>query len=999
MVLEPYYENPAVFRLNTLPDRSYYIPCATAAEAFADARQSSTRMQLLNGNWEFALYQSPLTLPDSLLCGDVPLPGGGTIPVPSVWQNHGYDHHQYTNIRYPFPYNPPYVPAQNPCGVYRRRFTVRDLPAFHTYLVLEGVDSCCYVYVNGNFIGYSQVSHSTAEFDLTSAVQEGENELVILVLKWCDGSYLEDQDKLRMSGIFRDVYLLYRPKNHIADYFVHTELNADGSACIRADLTFCGAPQPVTARLFAPDGQLLDTCGEENGSVSFHVDRPALWNAETPQLYTLLFETEEEVLCQKVGVRTVCAKNGRLLLNGQPIRLRGVNRHDSDPVTGYTISPQQALRDLALMKQHNINAIRTSHYPNAPWFPQMCDAFGFYLVAEADLESHGCNALYGGDWENDFGRIVQMPMFYDAIQDRVRRCVLRDKNCASVIIWSLGNESGYGKSMEDAGRWVKRFDPGRFTHYEASIYHSHGYPNDASMLDIYSRMYPSLAEIEDDLKNKAGGKPYLLCEFCHAMGNGPGDLEDYFQMMEMHPQMCGGFVWEWCDHAVDMGKTADGTTKYYYGGDFGEFPHDGNFCVDGLVSPDRTPHPGLLEYKNVLRPVRAALDGNTVELKNAMDFLNLKDYARAHYEVTQNGAVVAAGNFPSLDIPPHGTRRFRLNLPPVTTGTWCLNLFYTQICTLPFTEAGHALGHEQFVLQNQPVLLSAAPVPAPLVTEETPVRFTVTGKTFCYTFDRTSGLFDTLTVRGIPLITRPMQWNIWRAPTDNDRIIVKKWREAGYDRTLPYVYKSSMVSTAQGVQITAHLCLAAVYLQKVLDIEMLCRIDGEGRIDFTFACQKDPVFPSLPRFGLRLFLPKEFDKIDYFGYGPGESYVDKRASALLGRYSQTVSKRYTACIKPQESGSHFGCTFVQLTNGEGQGFAAQSEQSFSFSALRYTQEELTNKRHHFELAQSPDCVLCLDYRQNGIGSGSCGPALMDKYSFTETSFPYHITLLPLWGEI
>ncbi|MBE6830842.1 MAG: beta-galactosidase, partial [Ruminococcaceae bacterium] len=353
---------------------------------------------------------------------------------------------------------------------------------------------------------------------------------------------------------------------------------------------------------------------------------------------------------------------------------------------------------------------------------------------------------------------------------------------------------------------------------------------------------------------------------------------------------------------------------------------------------------------------------------------------------------------PVLDIPPHETRRFKLNLPPITEGMWCLNLFYTQICTLPLTEAGHPLGHEQFILQNRPVLLRTEPTPAPLAIEETPVRFAVTGKTFCYTFDRTSGLFDTLTVQGMPLITRPMQWNIWRAPTDNDRIIVKKWREAGYDRTLPHVYESSIRSTAQGVQITARLCLAAVYLQKVLDIKMLCSIDGEGRIDFTFDCQKDAVFPSLPRFGLRLFLPEEFDKTDYFGYGPGESYVDKRASALLGRYRQTVPQKYTACIKPQESGSRFGCTYIQVTNGSGQGLAAQSEQSFSYSALHYTQEELTNKKHDFELAQTPDCVLCLDYKQNGIGSGSCGPALMERYSFTENSFSYSITIFPLRGD-
>ena len=615
------WQDPGLFRKNTLPDRSYYIPCATPAQALAGPREHSARMLPLSGQWGFSFWPAPGSIPENAAAGG-PLPGEAPLPVPSCWQLHGYGRPQYTNVRYPFPYDPPFVPAQNPCGVYRRGFSLQKKPGERYHLVLEGADSCCYVYVNGAFAGYSQVSHSPAEYDLTGLVHSGENRLVLVVLKWCAGSYLEDQDKLRLSGLFRDVYLLCRPAAHLRDFFVHTRLLPGGEALVEVELERAGGAFPVELTLLSPAGETLQRLETAAASALFRLEAPVLWNAEQPVLYTLLLAANGEFIRQRVGLRQVSIRGGRLLLNGQPLRLSGVNRHDSDPLTGFAVTPAQALLDLTLMKRHNINAIRTSHYPNAPWFGELCAEHGFYLLAEADMESHGCTAQYGADWLHDAGHIALDPQFSAAIQDRVRRCVQRDKNCPAVLIWSLGNESGYGPPFEAAARWLKGFDPSRPIHYEASIYVTGDHCNDTANIDLYSRMYPSPREVEEHLAAGLNeGKPYLLCEYSHAMGNGPGDLEAYAALMDAHPQLCGGFVWEWCDHALYAGQAPNGRPMYLYGGDWGDQPNDGNFCVDGLVRPDRTPHRGLAEYKNVLRPLRARLTAGGLELENRLGFL------------------------------------------------------------------------------------------------------------------------------------------------------------------------------------------------------------------------------------------------------------------------------------------------------------------------------------------------------------------------------------------
>ena len=609
MIVPRYYEDLSVLHDNTMLARAYYMPASKRMDDLVEHRELSDRMQLLNGTWKFQYFDSIYDMKDAFYEDGYSVESFDEIAVPSVWQMAGYDTHQYTNIRYPFPFDPPYVPQDIPCGAYVHTFDyARDDAAPKAYLNFEGVDSCFYVWLNGTYVGYSQVSHMTSEFDVTDVLREGENRISVLVMKWCDGSYLEDQDKFRMSGIFRDVYLLKRPEKAIRDYHITTELDAD---IAKIDLTV-SFHEPVEVRVKIEDKNgavVSEGVIDKNGKATFEIVDYKLWNTENPYLYTIIFETEQEVIVDHIALRKIEIKDQVIYLNGQKIKFRGVNRHDSDPVTGFTISMEQIKIDLTLMKQHNFNAIRSSHYPNAPFFYEMCDRYGFMVIDEADIEAHGPFMLYRKE-DTDYNRfkrwnekIADDPAWEAAIVDRVKLMVERDKNRFCIVMWSMGNESAYGCNFEKALAWTKEFDPKRITQYESARYRNYDVTYDYENLDLYSRMYPALTEIEEYLE-KDGSKPFLLVEYCHSMGNGPGDFEDYFQMIQAEDKMCGGFVWEWCDHAIVHGVAENGKTIYAYGGDHGEVIHDSNFCMDGLVYPDRRIHTGLLEYKNVYRPAR-----------------------------------------------------------------------------------------------------------------------------------------------------------------------------------------------------------------------------------------------------------------------------------------------------------------------------------------------------------------------------------------------------------
>ena len=1023
MIVPRHYENLQVLHENTMPNRSYYIPASRAMHTLVHHREESDRFQLLNGEWQFRYYASIYELQEKFYELDYEAEQFQPTQVPGMWQTAGYDRHQYTNIRYPFPFDPPYVPQDNPCGAYLCDFEYRKCEhAPRAYLNFEGMDSCFYLWVNGNYVGYSQVSHSTSEFDVTDVLVEGKNRLAVLVLKWCDGSYLEDQDKFRMSGIFRDVYLLKRPENGIFDYFIRTS-HTEKKASIKVELSYLEQVAPTTITLYNMEGaQVAQTQIKEGTSVAqtqketgiqLEIENPVLWNAENPCLYTIIFETDHEVIVDRVGIREISIQDRVVCFNGKPIVFQGVNRHDSDPVTGYVISMDQLKKDMEMMKQHNFNAIRSSHYPNAPWFYQLCDEYGFYVVDEADNESHGPSEIYYED--NDFANkakrwneaISDNPEFIESTVDRVQRCVQRDKNRPCVVIWSMGNECAYGCTFEEALKWTKEFDNTRLTHFESARYHSDKRKYDFSNLDLFSRMYPLYEEMQEYLENDPD-KPFILIEYSHAMGNGPGDLEDHFQLFHNEKLMCGGFVWEWCDHAIDQGKAGDGRTIYSYGGDHGEDIHDGNFCVDGLVYPDRSPSTGLLEYKNVYRPIRVeTFDEEKMQIifHNYLEFTNTKDAVAVKYEVSCDGKVVEQGALEELDIEPQQLTAVSLPISIPKKGMVYLKTSYYTKKASALVPAGHCLGFDEILLKNEDgrnqTVVRMLEEPGNLETvgkknvrvEENDTTIILRGKSFQYQLDKRTGLFTKLEVNGKDRITRPMEVNIWRAPTDNDMYIKVEWYRAGYDRTSVRAYEATVEVQERSVKIHCSMSLAANAVQRILNMDTCWTVWESGEIDLSMKVQRCPEFPMLPRFGLRLFLNEEMDQVRFYGMGPMESYVDKHRAASHGIYSMNVKELHEDYIKPQENGSHCDCSYVVVVNGK-ECFAACGEKTFSFNASVYTQEELTAKKHNYELVPSGSTILCLDHAQNGIGSNSCGPELLKKYRLDEKEFEFAIRLLP-----
>ena len=1008
MIVPRYYENLSVLHENTMPARAYYIPASRRMDNLVEHREESDRMQLLNGTWKFQYFNSIYDIQDSFFEKNYDTENFDEIQVPSVWQMAGYDTHQYTNIRYPFPFDPPYVPQDIPCGAYVHTFEYsRDENAPKSFLNFEGVDSCFYVWINGSYIGYSQVSHMTSEFDVTDVLQDGTNTVAVLVMKWCDGSYLEDQDKFRMSGIFRDVYILKRPKEAISDYHIKTRIE-DMLAKVEIEMKFY-SPLNVKISIEDRNGAVvaLGSIAEE-GTAVLEIASPELWNTENPYLYKLILETENEVIVDHIALRKIEIKDQVIYLNGQKIKFRGVNRHDSDPVTGFTISLEQLTTDLTLMKQHNFNAIRSSHYPNAPFFYEMCDKYGFMVIDEADIEAHGPFMIYRKE-DTDYNRfkrwnemIADDPAWEEAIVDRVKLMVERDKNRFCIVMWSMGNESAYGCNFEKALEWTKNFDPDRITQYESARYRNYDETYDYSNLDVYSRMYPALSEIQEYL-DKDGSKPFLLVEYCHSMGNGPGDFEDYFQMIQDNDKMCGGFVWEWCDHAIAHGTAENGKTIYAYGGDHGEEIHDGNFCMDGLVYPDRTVHTGLLEYKNVYRPARVISydkESGELVLHNYMDFDDLKDYVKISYELTQDGLVISKGKLPEVSAAPHSEGKINLKINVPESGKCYLKFIYHLKKELPLLDEDHILGFDEIEVSKDGAKcklaekwIQKAAVDSELQVNENDTQIHIKGREFAYTIDKRTALFTEMKFAGREYLNHPMELNIWRAPTDNDMYIKSEWKKAHYDKAYTRAYTTEVVQGKHGVKITSHASVVAETVQKILDVTITWKIEAAGKIDADIAVTKDDEFPDLPRFGVRMFLDKKLSAVRYFGMGPQESYCDKHQAASHGLYHANVDDLHEDYIRPQENGSHYDCEYVELNNSR-YGIVVSAENAFSFNASYYTQEELEKKTHNYELTESDSVVFCVDYALNGIGSNSCGPVVLDQYRFDDVLFRFQFTLIP-----
>ena len=1006
------HKSPKTLHLGCEKPRAYFIPADREEDARSERRAASSRFLSLTGDWKFFFAANESGLPD-FLSADFDPAAGEDMTVPRSWQTvPGHDVPNYTNVRYPFPVDPPHVPDDNPCALYFRSFTVGS--AFREgrriYMNFEGVDSCFYLWVNNIFIGYSQVSHMTSEFEVTRAVHQGRNTVKVLVFKWSDGSYLEDQDKFRFSGIFRDVYLLSRDQVHIRDIYCKPELNTSFSqGVIGLQLSLTGKAK-VDVSLEGPSGLEESSASIEidgDGEVEVLVAKPSLWSDEQPSLYTLTVRCGDEVICLRTGFRRVVVRDKIIFINGKKVKAKGVNRHDSHPYLGSATPLDHMIEDLYILKRHNVNMIRTSHYPNDPRLPGLCDRLGFYLCDETDLETHGMQTV--GDWDY----FVREPEWTESLVDRAARMFERDKNHPSVIFWSLGNESGMGDNQRMMAEYIKSRMPGALVHCEDISRRLHardsktGLPRsteECDFIDVESRMYPPVSEILDYIANKKFTKPFFLCEYCHAMGNGPGDLAAYWEAIRSHDEFFGGCVWEFLDHSVATGDDIYADPHFIYGGDFGDRPNDGNFCVDGLVYPDRRPHTGMLEYKQILAPF--AIEGVSLSdgklsfrVRSRRYFTSLSDLSLC-WTVEKDGKPICGGTVDSLAVPAGRSKLYTAKAPVKAEGRCYVNFSVRQRFATEWADAGYEVGSAQAFAGTQRRLYNVAEgmrEQAPLFTATKPDSFVFTASDTEYVLSRKSGLLVSVRHSGREMLASPVTPTVWRAPTDNDRRIKADWRNAGYEETSVKCYGCELTSAgAKTASVRAEISLGTAYLRPILRAEIDYTFFAEGGVRAVMKVKVRDGQPPLPRFGVEFLMPAGSEKLRYFGRGPVESYIDKRLASRKGLFETAVGDHFEHYVRPQENCAHADTEWCAVTDLSGQGLLCTAEgKSFSFNCSHFTPAQLTRTAHDYELIPMKETCVNLDYRHAGIGSNSCGPALSPEYRLSETEFSFSFRLIPM----
>lgn len=1003
-----YHENFEILQINREKNRNYYIPFSAEQDVF-DVRENSERFQLLNGLWDFRYYESPLDLEEDFV-EIFENSKNEKIAVPGNWQMQGYDSPAYVNYRYPIPFDPPYVPVNNPVGVYHRKFCVDLSKDEQIYLNFEGVDSCFYLYINDRFVGYSQVSHMTSEFLINEYLKNGENSITVCVLKWCDGTYLECQDKWRLSGIFRDVYLIRRPSAHIRQFRIHTicsESFKDAKIIVELETT---GPMEVNIILQDPAGNMLQYGNVKFKAnlverISFYVSEPLLWSAEKPFLYRMIMRTEQEWIGEKIGIRDIAVKGNVFCLNGRPVKLKGVNRHDWNCRNGAAVTKADMENDLLLMKKMNIDTVRTSHYPNSPVFLQLCDEIGIYVMDEADIESHGSAdgaQLLKEDGTGDIrgiALVASMDEFRKSMFDRVERMVCRDYNRPSVIFWSLGNESGYSKHFFDIRRWVKEEDASRIVHYEGTggiLPENEGTIEDE--FEIKSRMYPSLEWVKAYPVCAGSVRPLFLCEYSHAMGNGPGDLEDYWKIIYSDSCFMGGCVWEWWNHGILAGKKQDGSPRYLYGGDFDECVHDSNYCVDGLVTPDGLLMPGLLEVKNVYRPIRVrCIDKikGIYEFYNTMSFTSMEEYLDCRWELTEKGNVLSSGQL-EVSLRPGEKKAICIK---EARGEWKESTYIRFIWTLRekacWANQGTEMGFQQITLKepgcsflpSKEKIGNLAEKSGNIRAEENLREIIVTGESFQYVISKKTGLPSRMVKEGTDYLASEMKYQMYRAPIDNDMRVKERWNLLRLDQISAKVYEIHVEQEEDSVVIKSRVSLGVPVYPVICCMEVEVRIYSDGFLKMGQKVEiQNPRCP-LPRYGVHITLPNSFRQLRYYGYGSGDSYVDKCQSTWKGIFSSDVEREYVPYIVPQEHGSHQKCEFAEISDVKNV-LRIEGEPEFSFSISEYTAEELGKKSHEFELEKSGFTEVYIDYKQHGIGSESCCTTLSKEYRFEDKIFDF-----------
>lgn len=1001
------WENHQIDGINRMPARAHFLTFPSKEKALLNNNRYTHAFKNLNGIWKFMFLDAPEYSPEGFFNSDFDVTKMDDITVPGNWQLQGYGKMHYSDLWYNFPINPPYVPTENPTGIYKRTFFVEESYRDKKIIIrFCGVDSAYHLWINGKEVGYSKVARNESEFDITDLIRVGEeNDVTVRVYQWSDGTYLEDQDMWWESGIFRDVELIGVPKDGINDYKVIADLDDEYKNGIfkveaflrttkEVNVTFelvdAGENTVFTKTVVAKEGK---ACIDEVIADVNH------WTAETPYLYKLFMTVEDdgqivEVIPQNVGFRNIRLNGETFLVNGVAIKFKGVNRHDYSPQNGRVVSREEIEKDIILMKQFNINAIRTSHYPNSYYLYDLCDEYGMYLIAETDLECHGFELT------GDYKWITDDPSWELAYVSRMTRMIERDKNHPAIIFWSLGNESAFGCNFRKMTDVAHEMDPTRLVHYEGDF--------DVESADVYSTMYtwienPKKPYLMKDIIEKSK-KPHIHCEYCHAMGNGPGNLKDYQDLVYAHDKLQGGFVWEWFDHGIES-FTESGEKYYRYGGDFGDDPSNKDFCIDGLIMPDRTPSPGLYEYKKVIEPITTTavdIQKGIINLLSRYDFANL-DRFNLVYKVMEDDVILQTGFMavPSIEARANKdiTLPYDLSVIKVKPGAhYYVNISYQLREDTSYASSGHELATAQFELPLYKEGIVVRPEGI-LNVEKEHTTLHVKGANFSLDFNLVNGNLMNIVRDGMQVLSKGPRLTLWRAPISNDMEIIDKLKKVYFlhlEHEVVMNIDYHMEGNILKVEVdTINSTTNSAWHFKTKYVYTVCPsgdilIDVEG----TPSGRVDLAPDMLPRIGVSMHLDKSMEHVRYFGMGPGENYADSKEAAQMGLYANTVDGLFTNYVIPQENGNHMGCKWVSMTNDRGMGLLASTEGDFNFSASWYEDKDLDDAKHTCDLVKRDYIVFNVDYKQNALGTNSCGQWQLDKYRAKFEDFKLSFRLTP-----
>lgn len=1001
------WENHQIDGINRMPARAHFLTFPSKEKALLNNNRYTHAFKNLNGVWKFMFLDAPEYSPEGFFNSDFDVTKMDDITVPGNWQLQGYGKMHYSDLWYNFPINPPYVPTENPTGIYKRTFFVEESYRDKKIIIrFCGVDSAYHLWINGKEVGYSKVARNESEFDITDIIRVGEeNDVTVRVYQWSDGTYLEDQDMWWESGIFRDVELIGVPKDGINDYKVIADLDDEYKNGIfkveaflrttkEVNVTFelvdAGENTVFTKTVVAKEGK---ACIDEVIADVNH------WTAETPYLYKLFMTVEDdgqivEVIPQNVGFRNIRLNGETFLVNGVAIKFKGVNRHDYSPQNGRVVSREEIEKDIILMKQFNINAIRTSHYPNSYYLYDLCDEYGMYLIAETDLECHGFELT------GDYKWITDDPSWELAYVSRMTRMIERDKNHPAIIFWSLGNESAFGCNFRKMTDVAHEMDPTRLVHYEGDF--------DVESADVYSTMYtwienPKKPYLMKDIIEKSK-KPHVHCEYCHAMGNGPGNLKDYQDLVYAHDKLQGGFVWEWFDHGIES-FTESGEKYYRYGGDFGDDPSNKDFCIDGLIMPDRTPSPGLYEYKKVIEPITTTavdIQKGIINLLSRYDFANL-DRFNLVYKVMEDDVILQTGFMavPSIEARANKdiTLPYDLSAIKVKPGAhYYVNISYQLREDTSYASSGHELATAQFELPlyKEGIVIRPEGI---LNIEKEHTTLHVKGANFSLDFNLVNGNLMNIVRDGMQVLSKGPRLTLWRAPISNDMEIIDKLKKVYFlhlEHEVVMNIDYHMEGNILKVEVdTINSTTNSAWHFKTKYVYTVCPsgdilIDVEG----TPSGRVDLAPDMLPRIGVSMHLDKSMEHVRYFGMGPGENYADSKEAAQMGLYANTVDGLFTNYVIPQENGNHMGCKWVSMTNDRGMGLLASTEGDFNFSASWYEDKDLDDAKHTCDLVKRDYIVFNVDYKQNALGTNSCGQWQLDKYRAKFEDFKLSFRLTP-----